>query len=320
VNNCTFTISRSGIEGLSGNNRLTNCTFKDLWLHAIDGSGDMLTLADCLFVGNGVGIQSSSHTDLTLRNCTFVGDRTVESTGAIDFGGDSLKLYNCKFMSIVADSVVRIHFRINREGEFIAENCAFVGNVGRSIDEWHGRMVISNCLFAGNRRSAINSIGVNATIEGCTFSDNSTDQGPSAIEAPSGAKVSNCIFWGNSSPAIESRREEIVINYCDIEGGWPGEGNIDVDPYFASPGYWDQNNTLEDTTDDFWVDGDYHLKSQAGRWDPVSESWVIDDITSPCIDVGDPLTPVMYEPHPRGYYINMGAYGGTETASKSYIN
>jgi len=28
----------------------------------------------------------------------------------------------------------------------------------------------------------------------------------------------------------------------------------------------------------------------------------------------------MYEPHPRGYFINMGAYGGTEEASKSYID
>jgi hypothetical protein len=68
------------------------------------------------------------------------------------------------------------------------------------------------------------------------------------------------------------------------------------------------------------VDGDYHLKSQAGRWDPNSESWVIDDVTSPCIDAGDPLTPVMYEPHPRGCFINMGAYGGTEKASKSPLN
>ena len=314
VNNCTFTNSDSGIDGLSRGLRLTNCTFKSLWGNAIHCHGDTLTLTDCLFVGNRMGIFGVFPDDLTLRDCTFIGDGIMESRGAIDFWGDNLKLYNCKFRNIVAGSVVGL---VLSDGEFIAENCAFVGNVGRSIDKWHGRMVISNCLFAGNRGGAIHTIDANATIEGCTFSDNSTDQGRSAIDALHGAKVSNCIFWGNSSPAIENLRKEIVVNYSNIKGGWPGAGNINVDPCFVSPGYWDMNNTLEDTTDDFWVVGDYHLKSQAGRWDPVSESWVIDDVTSPCIDAGDPLTPVMYEPHPRGCFINMGAYGGTSEASMS---
>jgi len=26
--------------------------------------------------------------------------------------------------------------------------------------------------------------------------------------------------------------------YSDVEGGWPGEGNIDADPQFVQPGYW----------------------------------------------------------------------------------
>ena len=63
--------------------------------------------------------------------------------------------------------------------------------------------------------------------------------------------------------------------------------------------------------DDYWVEGDYHLKSQAGRWDPNSQTWVQDDITSPCIDAGDPNSPIGLEPFPNGGYINMGAYGGT---------
>lgn len=67
-----------------------------------------------------------------------------------------------------------------------------------------------------------------------------------------------------------------------------------------------------------WIEGDYHLKSQAGRWNPMSQSWVIDDVTSLCIDAGDPNSPVGDEPVPNGGIINMGAYGGTAEASKSY--
>ena len=79
-----------------------------------------------------------------------------------------------------------------------------------------------------------------------------------------------------------------------------GEGNISVDPCFADPD-----------------NRDYHLKSQAGRWDPVSQSWVQDHITSPCIDTGNPDTEIGSEPSPNGGRINMGAYGGAAEASMS---
>ncbi len=92
---------------------------------------------------------------------------------------------------------------------------------------------------------------------------------------------------------------------------------MDTDPRFASPGHWDLNETLHEPYDDVWVSGDYHLKPQAGRWDVVSESRVIDDVTSPCVDAGDPNSPVGDEPEPNGGRTNMGAYGGTAEASKS---
>jgi hypothetical protein len=76
---------------------------------------------------------------------------------------------------------------------------------------------------------------------------------------------------------------------------------------------------LDDPSDDFWVEGDCHLKSQAGRWDPVARLWVQDEVTSPCIDAGDPATPAGDEPQPNGGRINMGAYGGTAEASKSLV-
>ena len=59
--------------------------------------------------------------------------------------------------------------------------------------------------------------------------------------------------------------------------------------------------------------------SQAGRYDPTSQSWVTDDVTSPCIDAGDPMSPIGNEPFPNGGIVNMGAYGGTDEASKSYF-
>ncbi|MHC4705384.1 MAG: hypothetical protein ACYTFQ_32980, partial [Planctomycetota bacterium] len=107
--------------------------------------------------------------------------------------------------------------------------------------------------------------------------------------------------WQNEIYLYEDvASDEYDIRFNDVQGGWQGEGNIDVDPLFA-----DAENR------------DYHLKSETGRWDPASESWTTDDVTSPCIDAGDPAETVADEPAANGDRINMGAYGGTTQASKS---
>ena len=48
--------------------------------------------------------------------------------------------------------------------------------------------------------------------------------------------------------------------------------------------------------------------------------WVLDSVTSNCIDAGNPGCPPGSEPSPNGNRINMGAYGGTAEASKSPLN
>jgi hypothetical protein len=116
-----------------------------------------------------------------------------------------------------------------------------------------------------------------------------------------GRPVLNNIIWQNEIFISDNvHADEYDIRYNDIQGGWDGDGNINIDPLFA-----DTENM------------DYHLKSQAGRWDPESQSWVVDESTSPCINVGDPESPVGDEPANNGDRINMGAYGGTAQASKS---
>jgi len=107
-----------------------------------------------------------------------------------------------------------------------------------------------------------------------------------------------------------------------VAGGWAGVGNLNADPLFTQPGYWVNPNDLtkavapSDPTA-VWVQGDYHLMSMAGRWDPMVEKWIKDVMTSPCIDAGNLLSPVGAEPIPNGNRINLGTYGGTRQASLS---
>jgi hypothetical protein len=103
------------------------------------------------------------------------------------------------------------------------------------------------------------------------------------------------------------------VTYSNIEGNWSDTGNLDVDPAFVATGQW---------TEDGWVAGDYHLQSQGYRWDCQGGQWVSDEITSPCIDTGDPAAPLLDEPIAMAGdppvandRINMGVYGGTAQAS-----
>ena len=190
-------------------------------------------------------------------------------------------------------------------------NCKFIGNVADSYSSRGGGMrnfysnpILKNCLFLRNSAESVGGGMANGQsspeLTNCTFSGNSAFNGGGMENNQSNPVLTNCILWGNINGQIQG---SAIISYSDVEGGWSGLGNIDTDPCFA-----DANN------------GDYHLKSQAGRWDPNSQSWIKDDVTSPCIDAANPGCPVGDEPAPNGNRRNMGAYGGTAEASKSPAN
>ena len=134
-------------------------------------------------------------------------------------------------------------------------------------------MVITNCIIAGN---SVGGVGFwcQGEVRNCTFAGNRV----SALwrECSSGVdevEVTNCIFLDGGIGGF-GRVPRATLSYSNVRGGgvhegryldFPGEGNVDADPCFADPGYWDPNGTPDDANDDFWVDGDYHLKSQGGR-------------------------------------------------------
>jgi hypothetical protein len=97
----------------------------------------------------------------------------------------------------------------------------------------------------------------------------------------------------------------------DGDVNW-GMGNIDTDPYFFRLGYWDWQPWPWEL-----VEGDYHLLAECGRYWPEQDIWVLDGLTSPCVDGGDPTVDPSDEPAPNGGCINMGVYGGTAYASMS---
>ena len=221
--------------------------------------------------------------------------------------------------------------------ELIITNCVVNGNsaVGGGGGIRANSVIVNKCKISGNFAAKGGGgiyCGV-ATITDCIISGNHSWRGEGAVGVGSSATISNCTIVGNSSLAVYGRSSAVtvtnsilyyncresrcecgdygqiyvgsaVVTYSDVSyehypdyGPWPGIGNIEVDPCFVQPGYWDSNGTSY-YDDDFWVDGDYHLLPD-----------------SPCINAGDPN--YLVEPNetdldglPRviGGRIDMGAY------------
>lgn len=284
--------------------------------------------------GPGVYLRGASP---TLMNCRFQNNCTISGDGGglFCYDGSKPSVTGCTFSGNSATHGGAI-FTLSMSDATI-ENCLFYNNraaSGGALYSQSSGPYVSRCVFSGNRTSSGDGGAMclqyenSATIVSCTFHGNYAEHEGGGIsnainQCPSANLLMNCILWGNSPDEIVPLTPDMHVTHCSIEGGWPGEGNIDADPLFAAPGRWAHAEDLTTDVDPddpnaVWVGGDYHLKSQAGRWDSARQTWVQDDITSPCIDAGDPNNPVGEEPLPNGGRINMGAYGGTAEASKSF--
>jgi len=266
------------------------------------------TVLNCKFVGNFSASQGGGMYNMlgypTVLNCEFVGNFSATQGGG---------MYNLRG----GPSLTGCTFREN-----------FSGTDGGGIHNHHAGSVMTNCVIVDNT-ALQNGGGVHAdelyisdmVLVNCTIAGNEAynEGGGVSIMLDSIVYVTNCILWDNiayEGPQVHLGSNcAATFNYCCVQGGeidiraevgtslsW-GSGNINADPCFADAHA-----------------GNYHLKSLAGRCEPSDRSWlawVKDDVTSPCIDAGDPNSDWTAELWPHGRRTDIGARGGTPEASMS---
>jgi len=252
----------------------------------------------------------------TIRNCIITNNHALGGGGGLWCSGDNTRVIDC----------------------IIRNNTVEYGG-GAGIQLGYGLQKIEGCLIAENIGGAGLSIYdlSEADVTNCTIVANHARGQGGGVHLASGdgrkCIITNTIMWGNTAAVGGDqigggwdrgggrKTNNVSFRYCSVQAGanaiyWPyGEWqNFDWQEtmkegvvFLDDPGFADPNN------------GDYHLRSQEGRWDPADHTWVRDSETSPCIDAGDPNSPIDEEPFPNGGRINMGAYGGTAEASKSYF-
>ncbi|MBN1358941.1 MAG: right-handed parallel beta-helix repeat-containing protein [Sedimentisphaerales bacterium] len=348
LDGCTITAANGelggGMVNDAGSPTIIDCTFQDnvaaegAGLHNINDSHPVLNR--CVFFSNaaaeGGGAMYNHSSSPILSNCTFTVNRALlggamfndaQSNAALtscEFRASSAPgaggaLYNSQSQCMLADCTFEENSTAgsgaalaNDRGELTLLKCVLRANSaaknGAVIYNLPGGKVTAiNCLFSGNSATVGGGVwsgnGTETILSNCTFTRNFAQAGGALYSTLNAqATLANCILWGDTPHELDGNAGATDIVHSNVQGFSFGEsdlGNMNADPLFADP------------------NGDYHLKSQAGRWDPAAMRWVVDPESSPCIDAGHPDDRTGFEPFPNGNRINMGAYGGTFEASLS---
>ena len=248
------------------------------------------TVDNCTFIGNEAGAGGGLDIDnaiATVTNCTFIGNTSNGDGGGMYNGRSNLTVLNCAFIDNLARGVYNVQGggMWNDACIMTVTNCTFSGNyvlvedlaLGGGMYSSRSDLTMTNCAFSGNHALAEATDSASAesyggglytsenspTVVNCTFVGNrATATSESVYTRSFGGGVytrddepmlANCILWGNAAdtgPEMYNESSTPTVTYSCVQNGWPGEGNIFVDPMLSA--------------------GDLHLMPG-----------------SPCIDAGD---------------------------------
>ncbi|MBN1765783.1 MAG: DUF3160 domain-containing protein [Sedimentisphaerales bacterium] len=316
---------------------ITDCVITTC--NAILGGGIYLNNSEILWEGCTISENSAdisgggfytTNGSLEMNQCTIQANTcTSESGGGLNCNNTSLVLTNSTIAENTASLTDGAGGGLRSENGSVQLNtCTIQGNaaeLGGGLYLAGADQQLSHCILSNNSATAtggaIRCNQNNITIDNCTFYNNSAATGGAiASRATSDTVIRNSILWGNSAAdgpqialSMVTDPTLLRVSYSNIEGGqaavhtepgceieW-GLGNLDGDPLFADA-----------------PAGDFHLKSEASRWDPNQDTWLYDTLSSPGIDAGNPASELADEyVSIRNVRINLGAYGGTAQASKS---
>jgi parallel beta-helix repeat protein len=330
-----FTITGRGISCYGTSPTIVKNIIRDCTNYGISGQNNAApVILDNTIVSNTWSAIYSCH-GLIVRN-TISGNNVgiascngPLSDNVISNNGSGGGIYNCQ--GEITGNIIADNYSSMKGGGLYACNGSIRNNV--IIANWTGleggglfdcRGSIGNNIIAGN----VSNTG--GGLQSCPGDiNNNTIVGNRAY---TGGAIYGCIGFVRNNILAFNEATEVGGIYIASKnsynafssniggnfggGAARGPNDIIISPMFATNGHWDDRGT-PDQSDDIWVNGDYHLKSEAGRWNPVAELWVKDAVTSPCIDAGDPNSDWKAELWPHGQHINLGAYGGTPQASMS---
>ena len=172
--------------------------------------------------GGGILIQYASPTILRNR---IIYNTAINTNGAVSAGGGGIRCGNSN--PVIQNNVIA--FNLGRYG-------------GGIVLKYSGAIIKNNIIdhnsagedFGGGGIWSCGSFTQPKIIVNNNIANNHSESGGGGIRLwSSESVVTNCIIGGNtanSAPQIQGSTG--IFTYCDVKGGWPGEGNIDSDPMY----------------------------------------------------------------------------------------
>ena len=253
--NASSHLDGGGLYNQYGTVQVTNCTFSKNSAHNNGGGiynyrGNP-SLANCTFTANSAGDDGGGiynyQSDPSLANCTFRENSSQYGGGGIHDYESSPSLTNCTFID---NSAWYGGGMYNDRSYAALTGCTFSRN---SAGDYGGGMyntggsnpTLKNCIFTGNSAydygGGISCNSSDPALTNCTFTGNWAPEGNALAcnsrgqTGQSAVGLINCILWDGGNEIWINDRSTINISYSNIQGGWPGEGNIDADPLFMDP-------------------------------------------------------------------------------------
>jgi len=249
------------------------------------------TILNCRIQSNERGMFCFNSSPI-LENCLFQNNHIYSNSplfpgsgGALYCENSSPTLTNCHFRGNVASQGGAIYC-LNSAPKF--QNCIIENNTVTPGGIYYGgggmycensNPILANCIFDGNFASFGGGLLCERSapvLNNCTILDHDSTLGGGLFGFDfSSPTLTNCIFSKNDAAIgqsiyIHDSTSSASVAYSNVEGGWPGTGNIDTNPLFFCHCY-----------------SDVYLRD-----------------SSPCIDSGDPSFPL----DPDGTRADMGAY------------
>ena len=144
--------------------------------------------------------------------------------------------------------VEAMEFNGRIEGNAFIDNYAAVHGGGLRVVVSHDGPQVVNNYFTGNISAGYGG-GIYTSYSVISFIHNTIVGNSDMLPySPGGGifigstspvvTITNCIIWGNTPNQINDNAfYDPDVTYSDVEGGWPGEGNIDTNPNFADAEY-----------------------------------------------------------------------------------
>ena len=304
-----------GIYNIHGEVSLVDCTVKANYAQAF-GAG-MFNFAGELFaVGTtfshnlalGFGFGGGLYNELsnsTLIDCAIFQNTASQLGGAMYNIDSNLIIEKCRFTDNKSEwdhggAMANYSSSLAIVNSTFSDNDS--GGKGGAMYNEQSTSQILNCIFWFNQAiefgGGLSNISSDTTIINTTFYANSAlvGYGGAIANDQSTINIANSILWGDfPSEVLDTRGSQSVIRHSNVQGGWGGDGNIDLNPLFeAEVPYADQ---LRLTPGSPCIDaGDNFSLPKGSELDLDGNPRFLDD---PCaIDTGSGSVPI----------VDMGAY------------